>query len=116
VIEMAEELIEFRNRHDLPDDLAKGITKQDDPTLQDVIWFCDDLIAWQESQIDPEEVAGEDEEIVDTEETSDGAIVKKMISCGKETCQSCKHGPYAYRAYREGDKVKTEYLGPATEA
>ena len=39
-----------------------------------------------------------------------GSIVWKYVNCGK--CKrSCRHGPYAYLVFRDGDKVRTKYLG-----
>jgi hypothetical protein len=39
-----------------------------------------------------------------------GAIVSKLIPCGKH-CNGCPHGPYLYRVYRKQGKVIWEYLG-----
>ena len=35
----------------------------------------------------------------------------KLIKCGKESCNSCPHGPYWYAEWTEGGKRKTKYLG-----
>jgi len=40
-----------------------------------------------------------------------GRVIEKMIRCGKEGCTNCPHGPYKYLVYREGNKVRTKYLG-----
>jgi hypothetical protein len=37
----------------------------------------------------------------------------KYVYCGKEKCRSCPHGPYLYVSRREGNKVKSVYLGRA---
>ncbi len=31
--------------------------------------------------------------------------------CGKESCNSCPHGPYWYAEWTEEGKRKTKYLG-----
>ena len=36
---------------------------------------------------------------------------KKNIKCGKESCQSCPHGPYWYAEWSEGGVRKSKYLG-----
>ena len=36
---------------------------------------------------------------------------KKNIKCGKESCQSCPHGPYWYAEWSEGGARKSKYLG-----
>ena len=35
----------------------------------------------------------------------------KSIKCGKESCNSCPHGPYWYAEWTESGKRKTKYLG-----
>jgi hypothetical protein len=35
----------------------------------------------------------------------------EMVKCGKPQCKSCPHGPYWYAYYREGDKLKSRYIG-----
>ena len=35
----------------------------------------------------------------------------KSIRCGKESCNSCPHGPYWYAEWTEEGKRKTKYLG-----
>jgi len=40
------------------------------------------------------------------------AIIAKIVYC--RNCRNCYgHGPYLYRAWREGDRVRWEYLGKA---
>ena len=41
------------------------------------------------------------------------AVRVKWVKCGKANCAKCPHGPYLYRVWREGAKVKTEYVGKA---
>ena len=35
----------------------------------------------------------------------------KEIKCGRESCNSCPHGPYWYAEWTESGKRKTKYLG-----
>jgi mannose-6-phosphate isomerase-like protein (cupin superfamily) len=35
----------------------------------------------------------------------------KSIKCGKESCNSCPHGPYWYAEWSENGKRNTKYLG-----
>ncbi|WP_336365402.1 DUF6788 family protein [Halalkalicoccus salilacus] len=53
------------------------------------------------------------------ENRSSSAVYLEYRTCGDESC-SCmrdgeKHGPYKYRAYRDGDTVRRGYLGKATD-
>ena len=41
------------------------------------------------------------------------SVRMKWIRCGKATCVRCPHGPYVYRVWREGKRVRSEYLGRA---
>ena len=35
----------------------------------------------------------------------------KNIKCGRESCNSCPHGPYWYAEWTEKGKRRTKYLG-----
>lgn len=100
----------------IPNYVADGLERQDEETLRDIQDYVSELIEWQNQNVDPEEVADEDETVVGVEEHEKGTVVKKKIPCGKD-CDGCPHGPYRYLAYRDGKNVKTDYLGPvdATE-
>lgn len=36
---------------------------------------------------------------------------QESVKCGKRNCSSCPHGPYWYAYYREGDKLRSRYIG-----
>ena len=36
---------------------------------------------------------------------------QQHVRCGKATCTRCPHGPYWYAYWREGDKVRSRYIG-----
>ena len=38
---------------------------------------------------------------------------QQHVRCGKPTCTRCPHGPYWYAYWREGDKVRSRYIGKA---
>ncbi|MFC6907023.1 DUF6788 family protein [Halalkalicoccus tibetensis] len=103
----------------LPNYLADGLPKQDDETLQEVQEYVDELLAAREhrrSEPVSEDELPEDAQVLENE--SSGAVYLEYRTCGDESC-SCmsggaKHGPYKYRAYRDGDTVRREYLGKAS--
>ena len=35
----------------------------------------------------------------------------ESVKCGKPNCNSCPHGPYWYAYYREGNRLKSRYIG-----
>ena len=37
------------------------------------------------------------------------------VRCGKPTCTRCPHGPYWYAYWREGDKVRSRYIGKSLD-
>jgi hypothetical protein len=40
-------------------------------------------------------------------------IRREFIKCGKNSCSTCKHGPYYYGYWREKNgKLKKKYIGP----
>jgi hypothetical protein len=103
----------------LPNYLAEGLPKQDDETLRDTRDYIDNLLSVRERRrrepVTEDELPGDADLI---ENDSSGAIYLEYRTCGDETC-SCmsggdKHGPYKYRAYRDGDTVRREYLGRAS--
>ncbi|MFC6906880.1 DUF6788 family protein [Halalkalicoccus tibetensis] len=103
----------------LPNYLADGLPKQDDETLREVQEYVDELLAVREQRrsepVTEDELPG-DAQVLENE--SDGAVYIEYRTCGDESC-SCmsggaKHGPYKYRAYRDGDTVRREYLGKAS--
>ena len=42
-----------------------------------------------------------------------GSVTYRLetVRCGKEGCRTCPHGPYWYAYYREGDKLRSRYIG-----
>jgi hypothetical protein len=42
-----------------------------------------------------------------------GSVTYRLetVKCGKEGCRTCPHGPYWYAYFREGDKLKSRYIG-----
>ncbi|MEY2567795.1 MAG: hypothetical protein QOE35_2324 [Actinomycetota bacterium] len=36
---------------------------------------------------------------------------QQHVRCGKAGCTRCPHGPYWYAYWREGDKVRSRYIG-----
>lgn len=35
----------------------------------------------------------------------------ERVRCGKAGCTKCPHGPYWYAYWREGDRVRSRYIG-----
>jgi hypothetical protein len=45
-------------------------------------------------------------------EPGDGITYRlEKVRCGKPGCTSCPHGPYWYAYFREGDKLRSRYIG-----
>lgn len=42
-----------------------------------------------------------------------GSVTYRLetVRCGKESCSSCPHGPYWYAYYRDGEKLRSRYIG-----
>jgi len=36
---------------------------------------------------------------------------QQEVRCGKAECTKCPHGPYWYAFWREGDRVRSRYIG-----
>ncbi|WP_169312208.1 DUF6788 family protein [Halalkalicoccus jeotgali] len=104
----------------LPNYLGEGLPKQNDETLRETREYIDQLLATREQR--RQESVTEDElpdEVHLLETESSGTVYLEYRTCGDDSC-SCmsggeKHGPYKYRAYRDGETVRREYLGKATE-
>jgi hypothetical protein len=35
----------------------------------------------------------------------------ETVRCGKSDCSSCPHGPYWYAYFREGNRLRSRYIG-----
>jgi hypothetical protein len=87
----------------LPQYLAEGVPKQNDTDLRALHAWIGDLLEYRQDvaaeNIDPSE--GESIEAI--EESSDGTVVIKKVSCGKDNCK-CQsgelHGPSTGRQSR----------------
>ena len=97
----------------LPKYLSEGLPKQDSETLHEVQDWIDELSKYHDRPLEENEVVDSGERVEDVEQSSKGTVVVKMVPCGKDNCSTCPHGPYKYLYYREGDKVKSDYLGKA---
>ena len=83
--------------------------------------YIDELLATREQR--RQEPVTEDELPEDShllENGSSSAVYLEYRTWGDGSC-SCmsggeKHGPYKYRAYRDGDTVRSEYLGTTNDA
>lgn len=101
-----------------PDEVAQyirdALDRQDPTTLRLIGNYAHELATHHEFVPEEEVVQAVDDEdqIAGVRRTHNGTIVAKEVPCGKENCSSCPHGPYKYRVYRDGENVKTEYLGP----
>jgi hypothetical protein len=53
--------------------------------------------------------------VVGSEVPPNAAIYERMVKCGKADCPTCvdgpSHGPYLYAYWREGDRMRSKYLG-----
>ncbi|SEH56278.1 hypothetical protein SAMN05192561_10759 [Halopenitus malekzadehii] len=102
----------------LPNYLAEGIPKQDNPTLHDLQEWIDDLLAYRHDVNADEIDVTENESIEAVEDSSDGTVVIKKVSCGKDGCkcqQGNLHGPYKYIVRRQGGSLDWEYKGAVSE-
>jgi len=96
---------------EIPTYVADGLVRQNTETLQAIIEYCQRLQGHYEREVEQAELADENEEVVDVEDTESGTVVIKKVPCGKENCSTCPHGPYEYLVTREGDSLNWEYKG-----
>ena len=46
------------------------------------------------------------------EENEPGVTYRlETVRCGKPGCRSCPHGPYWYAYFREGNRLRSRYIG-----
>lgn len=45
--------------------------------------------------------------------TAPGKVTYRLepVTCGKPGCSKCPHGPYWYAYWREGNRVRSRYIG-----
>lgn len=53
------------------------------------------------------------DEVGATAEAGDPEVTYRLesVKCGKPSCRSCPHGPYWYAYFRDGDKLRSRYIG-----
>jgi hypothetical protein len=103
---------------ELPQYLAEGVPKQDDDTLRALQEWIDELLAYRENVTAEDIDAADGESIQAVEKSSDGTVVIKRVTCGKDNCKCQRgelHGPYKYVVRRQGDRLEWNYKGPVTE-
>ena len=103
---------------ELPQYLAQGVPKQDDGTLRALQEWIDELLEYRKDVGADDIAVGEGESIQTVDESSDGTVVIKKVSCGKDNCKCQRgelHGPYKYVVRRKGDRLKWDYKGPVSE-
>jgi hypothetical protein len=99
---------------DLPAYLTDPVDRQSPDELRALAEYALKRAAWADRDLDTDELDVDDaEELVDVKsDGKEGYVVEKKIPCGKD-CSGCPHGPYRYRQWRDGDTVRSEYLGKA---
>lgn len=102
----------------LPQYLAEGVPKQDDKSLHDLQEWIEELLEYRRD-VAAEDIDADDGESIETvEESGDGTVVIKRVTCGKDNCKCQRgelHGPYEYVVRRKGDRLEWEYKGPVPE-
>jgi hypothetical protein len=81
----------------IPRDMFSELRSMDRHELRRISIFVRGLLMAME-----EEVAGAEEGVT---------YRLERVRCGKEGCKSCPHGPYWYAYYREGDRLRSRYIG-----
>ncbi len=96
----------------VPKTLLKGMQRQDDESLIDLISYAKSLI--EQIEKPPDDLTDEGEELVgaeDVEGRENWTRVIKRIPCGKQ-CNGCPHGPYLYLVRRVTvDRLEWRYIG-----
>jgi len=102
----------------IPSYIVDGIDRQDAKTLDAIESYARDrrkyLNAKEAAELEADELADSDEELVDAEDTDGGTVVIKKVPCGKQ-CDGCPHGPYKYVVTRDGESLNWEYKGAVEE-
>ncbi|ELY23046.1 hypothetical protein C499_19530 [Halogeometricum borinquense DSM 11551] len=107
----------------LPKYVVEAVERQGADRLRDLADWAEERAAFLEAeareQLEEPPAEGEVDDVEedvdgdDLDEVPDGVSVnvyKMKVPCGPG-CDGCPHGPYRYAKWREGDKVRTKYLG-----
>jgi hypothetical protein len=102
----------------IPEYIVTGIDRQGRETLEAIEKYArqrrEYLETIEQRDLDEEDLAESDEELLDVEESGGGTVVIKKVPCGKD-CGGCPHGPYKYVVSREGGDLNWEYKGPVEQ-
>ena len=102
----------------LPQYIVEGVPKQDDESLHALQDWIDELLSYRQDVAAEDIDVNDGESIQAVEESNDGTVVIKKVSCGKDNCKCQRgelHGPYKYVVRRKGDRLEWDYKGPVTE-
>lgn len=102
----------------IPEYIVTGIDRQGRETLEAIEKYArqrrEYLETIEQRDLDEEDLAESDEELLDVEESGGGTVVIKKVPCGRD-CGGCPHGPYKYVVSREGGDLNWEYKGPVEQ-
>lgn len=111
----------------LPKYVREPVARQRAVALRDLAAWAAELADWKEQRAaaavdEPPEVAEDQEQVDDEEFDLDAVDIDDLdvgasvniyplkIPCGPG-CDGCPHGPYLYAKWRDGDTVRTKYVG-----
>lgn len=102
----------------LPQYITEGVPKQNDEDLRALQDWIEALLNYREDIAAAEIEPDDGESIEAIEESTEGTVVIKKVTCGKDNCKCQRghlHGPYKYIVRRQDASLNWEYKGPVEQ-
>lgn len=97
-----------------PGYVLNPLKRQSPALLRKIGEYCFDLAEYKEHQSWEEiEKKDLDDQAQKKLDQGEPVVQEEMVSCGKENCNNCPHGPYIYEYKREEGEVISKYKGKA---
>lgn len=99
----------------IPKYIRDGLEKQDEQTLRDIAEYAGALAEFRQAETTEEEAA--EDTVEETDAVSDEELDRRDAPArATRVTKEINENRYYYWQWREGEKIKSEYIGPVKDS